>query len=64
MANHLVVGNGGASGYFEINVCKPLVIFNTAQSATMVTDGCVNFSTRAAGGRRGTHSGDAPTGER
>jgi fumarate hydratase class II len=39
MANDLVVGIGGASGYFGINVCKPLVIFNTVQSATMVTDG-------------------------
>jgi fumarate hydratase class II len=64
MANGLVVGTDGASGYFEINVCKPLVIFNTAQSTTMVTDGCVKFSIHPAGCRRWTHSGDALTGER
>src|SRR5207249_9236209 len=30
-------------GYLEMNVYKPLMIFNIAQSITIMTDGCVNF---------------------
>src|SRR6202012_4378736 len=32
MANDVAVGFGGAGGYLEMNVYKPLVIFNAAQS--------------------------------
>jgi fumarate hydratase class II len=37
------VGFGGAGGYLEMNVYKPLMIFNIAHSITIMTDGCVNF---------------------
>jgi len=43
MANDVAVGIGGASGYLEMNVYKPLMIFNLAQSITLLTDGCTNF---------------------
>jgi len=43
MANDVAVGFGGASGYLEMNVYKPLMIFNITQSITIMTDGCVNF---------------------
>src|SRR5580698_6787409 len=43
MANDVAVGFGGASGYLEINVYKPLIISNIAQSITLLTDGCTNF---------------------
>jgi fumarate hydratase, class II len=43
MANDVAVGFGGASGYLEMNVYKPLIIFNLMHSITLMTDGCTNF---------------------
>src|SRR5260370_9476189 len=43
MANGVAVGCGGASGYLEMNVYKPLMIHNIAHSITIMTDGCTNF---------------------
>ncbi len=45
MANDVAVGFGGASGYLEMNVYKPLMIFNITHSITILTDGCRNFRT-------------------
>src|SRR5579863_5255800 len=43
MANDVAVGFGGAGGYLEMNVYKPVMIHNIAQSITLLTDGCTNF---------------------
>ena len=43
MADDVGVGFGGASGYLEMNVYKPLIIFNITHSITIMTDGCTNF---------------------
>jgi fumarate hydratase, class II len=43
MANDVAVGFGGASGYLEMNVYKPLMIFNVIESITIMSDGCTNF---------------------
>src|SRR5215468_6809070 len=43
MANDVAVGFGGAGGYLEMNVYKPLMISNITHSITLMTDGCVNF---------------------
>ena len=43
MANDLAVSLGGAGGYLEMNVYKPLIIFNVAHSITILADGCANF---------------------
>jgi fumarate hydratase class II len=43
MANDVAVGFGGAGGYLEMNVYKPLIIFNITHSLTILTDGCTNF---------------------
>jgi fumarate hydratase, class II len=43
MANDVAVGFGGAGGYLEMNVYKPLMIFNVMHSITILTDGCTNF---------------------
>ena len=43
MANDVAVGFGGAGGYLEMNVYKPLIIFNVTHSVTILTDGCTNF---------------------
>jgi len=43
MANDVAVGFGGAGGYLEMNVYKPLMIANITQSITLLSDGCTNF---------------------
>ena len=43
MANDVAVGFGGAGGYLEMNVYKPLMIINITHSITIITDGCANF---------------------
>jgi fumarate hydratase, class II len=43
MANDVAVGFGGAGGYLEMNVYKPLIIFNITHSITIMSDGCTNF---------------------
>src|SRR5215472_10188677 len=43
MANDTAVGFGGAGGYLEMNVYKPLIIFNVTHSVTILTDSCTNF---------------------
>jgi fumarate hydratase class II len=43
MANDVAVGFGGAGGYLEMNVYKPLIIFNVTHSITIMSDGCTNF---------------------
>ena len=43
MGNDVAVGFGGAGGYLEMNVYKPLMIHNIMHSITIMSDGCVNF---------------------
>jgi fumarate hydratase class II len=43
MANDVAVGLGGAGGYLEMNVYKPLMIHNIIHSITILADGCTNF---------------------
>lgn len=43
MANDVAVGFGGAGGYLEMNVYKPLMIANIVQSIIILTDSCTNF---------------------
>jgi fumarate hydratase class II len=43
MANDVAAGFGGAGGYLEMNVYKPLIIFNITHSITILADGCTNF---------------------
>ena len=43
MADDVAVGFGGAGGYLEMNVYKPLIIFNVTHAITLMTDGCTNF---------------------
>ena len=43
MSDDVAVGFGGAGGYLEMNVYKPLIIFNITHSITILTDGCTNF---------------------
>ncbi len=43
MANDVGVSFGGASGYLEMNVYKPLIIYNLMHSIRILKGGCENF---------------------
>ncbi len=43
MANDVAVGFGGAGGYLEMNVYKPLMIYNILQSISILSGGCASF---------------------
>jgi fumarate hydratase class II len=43
LGNDVAVNIGGASGNFELNVFKPLIIHNFLQSARLLVDGCASF---------------------
>ena len=43
MANDVAVGFGGAGGFLEMKVYKPLIIFNLMNSIVLLADGCTNF---------------------
>lgn len=44
MAYDQAVSMGGAAGYLEMNVYKPLMIFNIIQSIRIISDSCINFT--------------------
>jgi fumarate hydratase class II len=44
MGNDATTGFGGGGGYLEMNVYKPVIIYNVTHSITLMTDGCTNFS--------------------
>jgi fumarate hydratase class II len=48
--NDVAVNFGGASGNFELNVFKPLLIQNFLQSACLLADGCLSFEEHCARG--------------
>ena len=50
MGNDVAVGIGGASGNFELNVYKPLVIHNVLQSVRLLADGMRSFDMHCARG--------------
>jgi fumarate hydratase class II len=43
MANDVAVAIGGSGGYLEMNVYKPLLIFNITKSVRIMAGGCTNF---------------------
>lgn len=44
MGTDATTGFGGAGGYLEMNVYKPVIIYNITHAITLMTDGCTNFS--------------------
>jgi fumarate hydratase, class II len=50
MGNDVAVSIGGANGHFELNVFKPVMIYNFLHSARLIGDGCVSFNDRCAEG--------------
>ncbi len=43
MGNDVAISMGGASGNFELNVFKPMMIYNFLQSVRLLSDGCRSF---------------------
>jgi fumarate hydratase class II len=50
MGNDVAVGVGGASGNFELNVYKPLIVHNVLNSVRLLADACASFDTHCAHG--------------
>ena len=50
MGNDVTVGIGGSNGHFELNVFKPVMIYNFLHSARLIGDGCVSFNDKCAVG--------------
>lgn len=48
--NDVAINFGGASGHFELNVFKPVMIFNFLHSARLIGDACVSFNDKCAVG--------------
>ena len=44
MGNHTTVSIAGATGHFELNVFKPVIIFNVLQSIRLLSDACRSFT--------------------
>ena len=55
MGNDVAINLGGASGNFELNVYKPLIIHNFLQSVRLLTDGCQSFEEFCARGIEPNH---------
>ena len=50
MGNHVAVSVGGASGHFELNVFKPVIIYNVLQSIRLIADACTSFTDNCVAG--------------
>jgi len=50
MGNDVAISIGGATGHFELNVFKPVMIYNFLHSARLIGDGCNSFNERCAKG--------------
>jgi fumarate hydratase class II len=50
MGNDVAVGIAGASGNFELNVFKPVIIHNVLTSVRLLADACESFDTHCARG--------------
>src|ERR1700754_2718182 len=50
MGNDVAINIGGATGHFELNVFKPVMIYNFLHSARLIGDGCVSFNDKCAEG--------------
>ncbi|MGB5107803.1 MAG: class II fumarate hydratase [Candidatus Zixiibacteriota bacterium] len=50
LGNDVTINVGGASGNFELNVFKPVIIFNLLQSIRLLADACESFDEHCASG--------------
>lgn len=50
LGNDVAINIGGATGHFELNVFKPMMIYNFLHSARLIGDACVSFDVKCAQG--------------
>ncbi len=50
MGNHVAVTVAGSNGHFELNVFKPVMIYNVLQSARLLGDAARSFADRCVSG--------------
>ena len=50
MGNDVAINVGGATGQFELNVFKPMMIYNFLHSARLIGEACVSFNDNCATG--------------
>jgi fumarate hydratase class II len=50
LGNDVAINIGGSMGHFELNVFKPVIIYNFLHSARLIGDGCVSFNDKCAVG--------------
>ena len=50
LGNDVAINIGGAMGHFELNVFKPMMIYNFLHSARLIGEGCVSFNNKCAVG--------------
>jgi fumarate hydratase class II len=55
LGNDVAINIGGANGHFELNVFKPMMIYNFLHSAKLIGDGCVSFNDKCAVGIEPLH---------
>ncbi|MBX2902869.1 MAG: class II fumarate hydratase [Chitinophagales bacterium] len=48
MGNDVAINIGGATGHFELNVFKPVMIYNFLHSSKLIGEGCVSFNDKCA----------------
>lgn len=52
IANDIAVTIGGSNGHFELNTFKPLIAANVLQSANLLADACLSFSSNCIEGMK------------
>lgn len=50
MGNHTAVTVAGSNGHFELNVFKPVMVYNVLQSIRLLADSCVSFTDKCVAG--------------
>ena len=50
MGNHTAVTVAGSNGHFELNVFKPVMIYNVLQSIRLISDACISFTNNCVTG--------------
>jgi len=50
LGNDVAINVGGATGHFELNVFKPMMIYNFLHSARLIGDVCISFNDKCAVG--------------
>ena len=50
VGNDVAINIGGMTGHFELNVFKPMMIYNFLHSANLIGDACVSFNDNCAKG--------------